>query len=85
MFTHTAGIVLKRLHPCIFFPEAEKVNIWLPADEPGCMNAFTEQCIYLINFEYSSLAMKTRAFVKSAPVLFNTTLQRDQELYIQRS
>ena len=61
------------------------MNIWLPADEPGCTNAFTEQCICLINSEYPSLAIKTRAFAESAPALFNTTLQRDRELQIQRS
>lgn len=56
------------------------MSIWLLAEETGCMNAFTEQYIYLINSEYSYLAMKTRAFTKSAPPLFNTTMQRDWEL-----
>lgn len=61
------------------------MTIWLPADKLGCTNAFTEQYVYLINSEYSSLARQTRASGKSAPALFNTTLQRDQELQIQRS
>lgn len=78
--SYTAQIFLKSLHLCIFFPEEGKMNIWLPAYERGCTNAFTEPCIYLINSEYASLAMKTRAFAKSAAALFNTALQRDQEL-----
>lgn len=56
------------------------MNIWLPGDEPGCTNAFTEQSIYVITSEYPSLAMRTRAFAKSAPAWFSTTLQRERAL-----
>lgn len=55
------------------------MNIWLPADEPGCTNAVTES-IYWIHAQYSSLAMRAGAFARSAPALLHNTLQRDCEL-----